>query len=64
MLGYEFSLKLGEVPFKGIRGVVPGHIISIKGIEVDKVNVTKIEKSLSHTSVKCVRSFLRHVGFY
>ena len=43
------------------EGIVLGHHISGKGIEVDQA---KIEKLLPPTSVKGVRSFLSHVGFY
>ena len=45
-------------------GVVLGHVVSNKGIEVDKVKVAVIEKLPPPTSIKGVRSFLRHVGFY
>ena len=46
------------------EGVVLGHIVSNKGIEVDKAKVEVIEKLPPPTSVKGVRSFLGHVGFY
>jgi len=46
------------------EGVVLGHIVSNKGIEVDKAKVEVIEKLPSPTSVKGVRSFLGHIGFY
>jgi len=46
------------------EGVVLGHVVSNKGIEVDKAKVEVIEKLPSPTSVKGVRSFLRRVGFY
>lgn len=46
------------------EGVVLGHIISNKGIEVDKAKVDMIEKLPPPTSVKGVRSFLQYVGFY
>jgi len=45
-------------------GVVLGHIVSNKGIKVDKAKVKVIEKLPPPTSVKGVRSFLGHVGFY
>lgn len=41
-----------------------GHLISELGIEVDKAKVQVIEKLPPPTSVKGVRSFLGHVGFY
>ncbi|RVW28487.1 Retrovirus-related Pol polyprotein from transposon 17.6 [Vitis vinifera] len=45
-------------------GIVLGHIISEKGIEVDKAKVELIVKLPSPTTVKGVRQFLGHVGFY
>ena len=46
------------------QGIVLGHIISKKGIEVDKEKVELIVKLPSPTTVKGVRQFLGHVGFY
>ncbi|XP_057747193.1 uncharacterized protein LOC130966412 [Arachis stenosperma] len=46
------------------EGIVLGHKISSKGIEVDKAKVEIIEKLPLPTSVKAVRSFLGHAGFY
>ena len=46
------------------QGIVLGHIISKKGIEVDKANVKLIVKLSSPTTVKGVRQFLGHAGFY
>jgi len=40
------------------EGVALGHIVSNKGIEVDKVKVEVIENLLTPTMVKGVRSFL------
>ncbi|GKB39021.1 reverse transcriptase domain-containing protein [Tanacetum coccineum] len=44
--------------------IVLGHKISKSGIEVDKAKVDIIAKLPHPTSVKGVRSFLGHVGFY
>ncbi|RVW20716.1 Transposon Tf2-11 polyprotein [Vitis vinifera] len=44
------------------QGIVLGHIISEKGIEVDKAKVELIVKLPSPTTVKGVRQFLGHVG--
>ena len=41
-----------------------GHIISERGIEVDKAKVELISKFPSPTNVKTVRQFLGHAGFY
>ena len=39
------------------QGIVLGHIISEKGIEVDKVKIDMISKLHSPTNVKIVRQF-------
>ena len=44
--------------------IVLGHKISSKGIEVDRAKTKIIEKLPPPTSVKGVRGFLGHVGFY
>ena len=41
-----------------------GHLISEDGIEVDRAKVENIEKISQPISVKGVRRFLGHVGFY
>ena len=41
-----------------------GHIISEKGIEVDKEKIDLISKLPTPTNVKTVRQFLGHAGFY
>ena len=41
-----------------------GHRISEKGIEVDRAKVEVIERLPPPISVKGVRSFLGHAGFY
>ena len=46
------------------QGIVLGHIISNKGIEVDKAKFELIFKLPSPTNFKIVRQFLGHVGFY
>ncbi|GJW56584.1 reverse transcriptase domain-containing protein [Tanacetum coccineum] len=46
------------------EGIVLRHKISKSGIEVDKAKVDVIAKLPHSTSVKGVRSFLGHVGFY
>ncbi|MCO6516940.1 MAG: RNA-directed DNA polymerase, partial [Snodgrassella sp.] len=46
------------------QGIVLGHIISEKGIEVDKSKVDLVRHLPSPTSVREVRSFLGHAGFY
>ncbi|GJZ04224.1 reverse transcriptase domain-containing protein [Tanacetum coccineum] len=46
------------------EGIVLGHKISKSGIEVDKAKVDVIAKLPHPTSVKGIRSFLGHAGFY
>ena len=46
------------------QGIVLRHVISNKGIEVDKAKVELIAKLPPPTSVKAVRQFLGHAGFY
>ena len=46
------------------QGIVLEHVISNKGIEVDKANVELIFKLPPPTNVKAVREFLSHAGFY
>nr|GEV05403.1 hypothetical protein [Tanacetum cinerariifolium] len=46
------------------EGIVLGHKISKSEIEVDREKVDVIAKLLYPTTVKGVRSFLAHVGFY
>nr|GFB67035.1 reverse transcriptase domain-containing protein [Tanacetum cinerariifolium] len=46
------------------EGIVLGHKISKKGIEVDKAKIKVISKLPHPTTVKEIRSFLRHAGFY
>ncbi|KAK1423118.1 hypothetical protein QVD17_18413 [Tagetes erecta] len=46
------------------EGIVLGHRISQAGIEVDRAKVDAISKLPPPTSVKSIRSFLGHAGFY
>ena len=46
------------------QGIVLGHIISERGIEVDKSKVDLVSHLPSPTLVREVRSFLGHAGFY
>ena len=46
------------------EGIVLGHRISTRGIEVDKVKIEAIEKLPPPSSIKGIRSFLGHAGFY
>nr|GEX94954.1 reverse transcriptase domain-containing protein [Tanacetum cinerariifolium] len=46
------------------EGIVLGHVITKNGIKVDKAKVDVITKLPHPTTVKGVRSFLGHAGFY
>ena len=46
------------------EGIVLGHRISAKGIKVDRAKIEAIEKLPPPSSVKGIRSFLSHAGFY
>nr|GEV97204.1 reverse transcriptase domain-containing protein [Tanacetum cinerariifolium] len=46
------------------EGIVLGHKISKQGIEIDKAKVDVITKLPHPTTVKGIRSFLGHAGFY
>ncbi|GKE38817.1 reverse transcriptase domain-containing protein [Tanacetum coccineum] len=46
------------------EGIVLGHKISGKGIEVDKAKIDVIAKLAYPTNIKGIRSFLGHAGFY
>lgn len=45
-------------------GIVLGHIVSEKGIQVDKAKVEVINKLPFPTNQKEIRAFLGHAGFY
>ena len=46
------------------EGIVLGHRILARGIEVDRAKIEAIEKLPPPSSVKGIRSFLGHAGFY
>ncbi|XP_040369481.1 uncharacterized protein LOC112184819 [Rosa chinensis] len=46
------------------QGIVLGHVISARGIEVDKSKIDLVRSLPPPTSVREVRSFLGHAGFY
>ena len=46
------------------QGIVLGHIVSSEGIEVDKSKIDLVRSLPLPTSVREVRSFLGHAGFY
>ena len=57
-------LNWEECHFMVQEGIVIGHRISTRGIEVDKAKIEAIDKLPPPSSVKGIRSFLGHAGFY
>ncbi|WVZ84678.1 hypothetical protein U9M48_031682 [Paspalum notatum var. saurae] len=47
-----------------VEGIVLGHRISERGIEVDHAKIEVIEQLPPPTNIKAIRSFLGHAGFY
>nr|GEY87846.1 reverse transcriptase domain-containing protein [Tanacetum cinerariifolium] len=60
----KLALNWEKSHFMGKEGIVLGHKISKKGIEVDKAKIEVISKLPHPTTVKGIRSFLGHAGFY
>nr|GEZ13408.1 reverse transcriptase domain-containing protein [Tanacetum cinerariifolium] len=60
----KLALNWENSHFMVKEGIVLGHKISKKGIEVDKVKIEVISKLPHLTTVKGIRSFLEHAGFY
>nr|GFC81020.1 reverse transcriptase domain-containing protein [Tanacetum cinerariifolium] len=60
----KLALNWGKSHFMVKEGIVLGHKISKKGIEVDKAKIKVISKLSHPTTVKGIRSFLGHAGFY
>ncbi|GJV89531.1 reverse transcriptase domain-containing protein [Tanacetum coccineum] len=60
----KLALNWEKSHFMVKEGIVLGHKISRKGIEVDKAKVDVISKLPYPTTVKGIRSFLGHAKFY
>ncbi|RDX70206.1 Retrovirus-related Pol polyprotein from transposon 17.6, partial [Mucuna pruriens] len=57
-------LNFEKCHFMVAKGTVFGHLVSNRGIEVDKAKIDIITSLPNPTSVREVRSFLGHAGFY
>ncbi|RDY05530.1 Retrovirus-related Pol polyprotein, partial [Mucuna pruriens] len=57
-------LNFEKCHFMVIEGIVLGHLVSKRGIEVDKSKINIITSVPNSTSIWDICSFLRHVGFY
>ncbi|GKE43957.1 reverse transcriptase domain-containing protein [Tanacetum coccineum] len=60
----NLALNWEKSHFMVKEGIILGHKISKKGIEVDKAKIDVISKLPHPTTVKGIRSFLGHVDFY
>nr|GFA63842.1 reverse transcriptase domain-containing protein [Tanacetum cinerariifolium] len=60
----KLALNWEKSYFMVKEGIVLGHKILKKGIEVDKAKIEVISKLPHPTTVKGIRSFLGHAGFY
>nr|GEU48679.1 reverse transcriptase [Tanacetum cinerariifolium] len=60
----KLALNWEKSHFMVKEGIILGHKISKKGIEVDKAKIKVISKLSHPTTVKGIRSFLGHAGFY
>ena len=60
----DLVLNWEKCHFMVREGIVLGHLVSKRGIEVDKAKIDVIEHLPPPVNVKGIRSFLGHVGFY
>ena len=60
----NLALNWKKCHFMVTEGIVLGHRISAAGLEVDQAKVSIIKNLLPPTTIKGIRSFLGHAGFY
>ena len=60
----HLALNWKKCHFMVTEGIVLGHMISAAGLEVNQAKVSIIKYLLPPTTVKGIRSFLEHAGFY
>ena len=60
----DLILNWEKCQFMVREGIVLGHLVFERGIEVDKAKIEVIEQLLPPINVKGIRSFLGHAGFY
>ena len=60
----NLALNWEKCHFMVTEGIVLRHMISAAGLEVDQEKVSIIKNLMSPTTVKGIRSFLGHAGFY
>ena len=60
----NLALNWEKCHFMVTKRIVLGHKIFATGLEVDQAKVSVIKTLLPPTTVKGIRSFLGHAGFY
>ena len=60
----QLALNWEKCHFMVTEGIVLGHKISATGLEVDQSKISIIKTLAPPTTVKVIRSFLGHAGFY
>ncbi|KAJ0616051.1 putative nucleotidyltransferase, Ribonuclease H [Helianthus annuus] len=60
----NLALNWEKCHFMVTEGIVLGHKISSEGMEVDRAKVDTISRLPPPSSVRAIRSFLGHAGFY
>ena len=60
----NLALNWEKCHFMVTEGIVLGHIIYAAGLEVDQAKVSIIRNLIPPTTLKGIRSFLGHAGFY
>ena len=60
----NLALNWEKYHFMVTEGIVLGNMISAAGLEVDQAKVSIIRNLIPPTTVKGIRSFLGHAGFY
>ncbi|KAL4032589.1 hypothetical protein IC575_005668 [Cucumis melo] len=63
-IGINLILNYEKCHFMLSHGIVLGHLVSSKGIDVDKAKIDVIQKLPYPTCIKYVGSFLGSAGFY
>ena len=57
-------LNFEKCHFMVDQGIVLGHVVSAKGLEVDKAKIDTIQNLPYPSFVRDIKSFLGHAGFY
>ena len=60
----NLALNWEKFHFMVTKGIVLGHKIFAVGLEVDQAKIVVIKTLMSPTTVKGIRNFLGHAGFY